>query len=199
MEDGSCGGGSPPPHKKMFLDVVARGTSPIHSLSLCSSPDSGTYEGRTTPKLFISKLCSSNSLSSFSSASASPTSQLEGMAEGGTGSGTGAGDKGLHNSNNSSLTPNTASETEREGGGVVEETGVAAEESKEREGDHPMLDVSSRECGNCDREAEVVVNDKAGDTESGVEVDDGIGEEVPCSGKVNGGAKEETESSVPVI
>lgn len=72
--DSNCSTSStPPPHKKMFLES-SRGSSPI-----CPSPDSGTYEGgggRTTPKIFLSKLCSSNSLSSFSSASASPTGQL---------------------------------------------------------------------------------------------------------------------------
>ncbi|KAL5279121.1 FAM122B family protein [Megaselia abdita] len=47
---------SPPPFKKIFVE--SRASSP--SSSVCASPDSGTYEGRMTPKLFISKLCTSS-------------------------------------------------------------------------------------------------------------------------------------------
>lgn len=57
-----------PPFKKSFND---RGPSPIicqPPSPICPSPDS--YEGRTTPKLFVSKLCT-NSSSSSSSASVS--------------------------------------------------------------------------------------------------------------------------------
>ncbi|EDV99204.1 GH13160 [Drosophila grimshawi] len=50
---------SPPP-KKIFTD--SRGSSPVcqSPSSVCPSPDSGTYDGRNTPKLFISKLCTNN-------------------------------------------------------------------------------------------------------------------------------------------
>ncbi|XP_059614439.1 P2R1A-PPP2R2A-interacting phosphatase regulator 1 [Phlebotomus argentipes] len=62
---------SPPPYKKMFLE--SRGSSPVCQTPspLCPSPDSGTYEGRITPKFFVSKLCAS-SVSSPSSAAHSP-------------------------------------------------------------------------------------------------------------------------------
>ncbi|KAH8377993.1 hypothetical protein KR093_008447 [Drosophila rubida] len=51
---------SPPPLKKIFTD--SRGSSPVcqSPSSVCPSPDSGTYDGRITPKLFISKLCTNN-------------------------------------------------------------------------------------------------------------------------------------------
>ncbi|TDG48608.1 hypothetical protein AWZ03_004937 [Drosophila navojoa] len=51
---------SPPPPKKIFTD--SRGSSPVcqSPSSVCPSPDSGTYDGRITPKLFISKLCTNN-------------------------------------------------------------------------------------------------------------------------------------------
>ncbi|XP_030383799.1 rho GTPase-activating protein gacF [Scaptodrosophila lebanonensis] len=51
---------SPPPLKKIFTE--SRGSSPVcqSPSSVCPSPDSGTYDGRITPKLFISKLCTSN-------------------------------------------------------------------------------------------------------------------------------------------
>lgn len=43
----------------------SRGSSPScqSPSSVCPSPDSGTYDGRITPKLFISKLCTSNNTS----------------------------------------------------------------------------------------------------------------------------------------
>lgn len=47
--------------------IHSRASSP--SSSVCASPDSGTYEGRMTPKLFISKLCTSSN----SPISASPS------------------------------------------------------------------------------------------------------------------------------
>lgn len=198
--DDSCGGGSPPPHKKMFLDVVARGTSPIHHQQhSCASPDSGTYEGRTTPKLFISKLCSSNSLSSFSSASASPTSQLEGMTDAGV-DGQKGGSAANSNSNSSS------------GGG-----GEPA-----KEGDTPMVDVSSggaqgemncdkmsRESGggdamtveveaSNDKENKSSVNSSKGSGEP--ELDDGIGGEEDVESVIVGSKSETQEAeSVPVI
>lgn len=37
--------------------------------SVCPSPDSGTYDGRITPKLFISKLCTNNAVSGSGSGS----------------------------------------------------------------------------------------------------------------------------------
>lgn len=57
---------SQPPTKKMFCD--SRGSSPIcqsPSSSVCPSPDSGNgaYDGRITPKLLISKLCTHNVIS----------------------------------------------------------------------------------------------------------------------------------------
>ncbi|XP_055709058.1 PPP2R1A-PPP2R2A-interacting phosphatase regulator 1 isoform X2 [Phlebotomus papatasi] len=63
---------SPPPYKKMFLE--SRGSSPICQTPspICPSPDSGTYEGRITPKFFVSKLCTTSSVSSPSSAAHSP-------------------------------------------------------------------------------------------------------------------------------
>lgn len=207
--DDSCGG-SPPPHKKMFLDVVARGSSPIHS---CASPDSGTYEGRTTPKLFISKLCSSNSRSSFSSASASPTSQLEGMQDGG---GAGVDAKGVqsHNNNNNNNNSNSSvAETVVGGGG---EEGAAKEDEEGEIADHPMLDVSKEE--NCDKVGSVPtprsdgMKEKVdalmgGQGEHEPEIDDGIGGEedesvgvaVPQSMAVGGKSETQESESVPVI
>ncbi|XP_017019658.1 serine-rich adhesin for platelets [Drosophila kikkawai] len=54
---------SPPPLKKIFTE--SRGSSPVcqSPSSVCPSPDSGTYDGRITPKLFISKLCTNNAVS----------------------------------------------------------------------------------------------------------------------------------------
>lgn len=62
---------SPPPFKKIFTE--SRGPSPIcqSPSSICPSPDSGTYEGRLTPKLFVSKLYS-NGTNSSSSICSSP-------------------------------------------------------------------------------------------------------------------------------
>ncbi|XP_037959703.1 mucin-5AC [Teleopsis dalmanni] len=68
---------TPPPLKKIFTE--SRGSSPIcqSPSSVCPSPDSGTYDGRTTPKLFISKLCAINNNSTCSSPmSSSPSSAL---------------------------------------------------------------------------------------------------------------------------
>lgn len=70
----------------------SRGSSPVcqSPSSVCPSPDSGTFDGRLTPKLFISKLCTSNSVSgnginnnSSSSGCPSPVS----ASPGGVGSG----------------------------------------------------------------------------------------------------------------
>ncbi|EDV59188.1 uncharacterized protein LOC6543340 [Drosophila erecta] len=81
---------SPPPVKKIFTE--SRGSSPVcqSPSSVCPSPDSGTFDGRLTPKLFISKLCTSNSVSgsginnnSSSSGCPSPVS----ASPGGVGSG----------------------------------------------------------------------------------------------------------------
>lgn len=59
---------SPPPFKKIFSDT-SRGHSPCRSplLQSCPSPDS--TEGRTTPKFYISKLCTTNTNSSSSHSS----------------------------------------------------------------------------------------------------------------------------------
>ncbi|ALC39358.1 CG4497 [Drosophila busckii] len=70
---------SPPPLKKIFTE--SRGSSPVcqSPSSVCPSPDSGTYDGRITPKLFISKLCTNNNSSSSgcpSPVSASPSNVL---------------------------------------------------------------------------------------------------------------------------
>ncbi|GAB0096759.1 uncharacterized protein DMENIID0001_123250 [Sergentomyia squamirostris] len=64
---------SPPPYKKMFLES-SRGSSPVCQTPspICPSPDSGTYEGRITPKFFVSKLFTTSSVSSPSSAAHSP-------------------------------------------------------------------------------------------------------------------------------
>ncbi|XP_062125290.1 uncharacterized protein LOC133838256 isoform X1 [Drosophila sulfurigaster albostrigata] len=81
---------SPPPLKKIFTD--SRGSSPVcqSPSSVCPSPDSGTYDGRITPKLFISKLCTNNNATGNSNnnnssssgcpspVSASPSSVLTG-------------------------------------------------------------------------------------------------------------------------
>lgn len=58
---------SPPPLKKIFTE--SRGSSPVcqSPSSVCPSPDSGTYDGRMTPKLFISKLCTTNNTTSCNS------------------------------------------------------------------------------------------------------------------------------------
>lgn len=63
---------SPPPFKKIFSDT-SRGHSPCRSplLQSCPSPDS--TEGRTTPKFYISKLCTNSSSSHSSSLSAAPS------------------------------------------------------------------------------------------------------------------------------
>lgn len=60
---------SPPPFKKIFADTSSRGHSPCRSplLQSCPSPDS--TEGRTTPKFYISKLCTNNTNSSSSHSS----------------------------------------------------------------------------------------------------------------------------------
>uniref|UniRef100_A0A1A9UYL3 Protein FAM122A n=1 Tax=Glossina austeni TaxID=7395 RepID=A0A1A9UYL3_GLOAU len=69
---------SQPPMKKIFTE--SRGSSPScqSPSSVCPSPDSGTYDGRITPKLFISKLCTSHTNTTNSSCSspmsASPNS-----------------------------------------------------------------------------------------------------------------------------
>lgn len=67
---------SPPPLKKIFTE--SRGSSPIcqSPSSVCPSPDSGTYDGRMTPKLFISKLCTNNTTNSQSSSSSMGTSPI---------------------------------------------------------------------------------------------------------------------------
>lgn len=196
--DDNCGGGSPPPHKKMFLDVVTRGSSPIHSLpAICASPDSGTYEGRTTPKLYISKLCSSNSLSSFSSASASPTSQLE-MNDGPS---TGVGGEGTKSKGNNNIIINNLVGSRSSSGS---NSSVAADAKEEEDGsngagdDHQMLDLSmgrregedevasAAAQGNCDKLTETPAKGKSMEHEvaeikkdpNEAEVDDGIGEEV---------------------
>lgn len=46
----------------MNVPSCSRGSSPVcqSPSSVCPSPDSGTYDGRITPKLFISKLCTNN-------------------------------------------------------------------------------------------------------------------------------------------
>ncbi|XP_016964530.1 uncharacterized protein LOC108034209 [Drosophila biarmipes] len=81
---------SPPPLKKIFTE--SRGSSPVcqSPSSVCPSPDSGTFDGRITPKLFISKLCTNNTVSgsglnnnSSSSGCPSPVS----ASPGGVGSG----------------------------------------------------------------------------------------------------------------
>lgn len=60
---------SPPPFKKIFTETSSRGHSPCRSplLQSCPSPDS--TEGRTTPKFYISKLCTNNTNSSSSHSS----------------------------------------------------------------------------------------------------------------------------------
>ncbi|XP_017484061.1 PREDICTED: flocculation protein FLO11 [Rhagoletis zephyria] len=67
---------SQPPLKKIFTE--SRGTSPVcqSPSSICPSPDSGTYDGRITPKLFISKLCTNNT--NNNSACSSPSSSVSG-------------------------------------------------------------------------------------------------------------------------
>ncbi|XP_030557179.1 flocculation protein FLO11 [Drosophila novamexicana] len=62
---------SPPPPKKIFTD--SRGSSPVcqSPSSVCPSPDSGTYDGRITPKLFISKLCTNNNAGGNNNSSSS--------------------------------------------------------------------------------------------------------------------------------
>lgn len=64
---------SPPPFKKIFTETSSRGHSPCRSplLQSCPSPDS--TEGRTTPKFYISKLCTNSSSSHSSSMSAAPS------------------------------------------------------------------------------------------------------------------------------
>ncbi|CAD6998260.1 unnamed protein product [Ceratitis capitata] len=56
-----------------------RGSSPVcqSPSSICPSPDSGTYDGRITPKLFISKLCTSNA-NNNNSACSSPSGSVSG-------------------------------------------------------------------------------------------------------------------------
>ncbi|XP_034666749.1 flocculation protein FLO11 isoform X1 [Drosophila subobscura] len=85
---------SPSPMKKMFTES-SRGSSPVcqSPSSVCPSPDSGTYDGRITPKLFISKLCTNNAVgaggqnnNSSSSGCPSPSSASPGA---GGSSGTG--------------------------------------------------------------------------------------------------------------
>lgn len=81
LEDGSSTSSwnslySQPPAKKMFCE--SRGSSPVcqsPSGSICPSPDSGTgtYDGRITPKLLISKLCTNNAANT-NSACSSPMS-----------------------------------------------------------------------------------------------------------------------------
>ncbi|XP_067623654.1 uncharacterized protein [Eurosta solidaginis] len=69
---------SQPPLKKMFTE--SRGSSPIcqSPSSICPSPDSGTYDGgRITPKLFLSKLCTTNT-NNNNSACSSPSSSVSG-------------------------------------------------------------------------------------------------------------------------
>ncbi|XP_053960735.1 serine-rich adhesin for platelets isoform X1 [Anastrepha ludens] len=67
---------SQPPMKKIFTE--SRGSSPVcqSPSSICPSPDSGTYDGRITPKLFISKLCTNNT--NNNSACSSPSSSVSG-------------------------------------------------------------------------------------------------------------------------
>uniref|UniRef100_A0A034VMH0 Protein FAM122A n=1 Tax=Bactrocera dorsalis TaxID=27457 RepID=A0A034VMH0_BACDO len=67
---------SQPPLKKIFTE--SRGSSPVcqSPSSICPSPDSGTYDGRITPKLFISKLCTNNT--NNNSACSSPSSSVSG-------------------------------------------------------------------------------------------------------------------------
>lgn len=64
---------SPPPFKKIFTESSSRGHSPCRSplLQSCPSPDS--TEGRTTPKFYISKLCTNSSSNHSSSMSAAPS------------------------------------------------------------------------------------------------------------------------------
>ncbi|KAH8412304.1 hypothetical protein KR009_001120 [Drosophila setifemur] len=64
---------SPPPLKKLYTE--SRGSSPVcqSPSSVCPSPDSGTYDGRNTPKLFISKLCTNNAVGGSGSGSSSGT------------------------------------------------------------------------------------------------------------------------------
>lgn len=47
---------------RLTIPSCSRGSSPVcqSPSSVCPSPDSGTYDGRITPKLFISKLCTNN-------------------------------------------------------------------------------------------------------------------------------------------
>lgn len=50
------------PNFLLIASSCSRGSSPVcqSPSSVCPSPDSGTYDGRITPKLFISKLCTNN-------------------------------------------------------------------------------------------------------------------------------------------
>ncbi|XP_017088978.2 uncharacterized protein [Drosophila bipectinata] len=84
---------SPPPLKKIFTE--SRGSSPVcqSPSSVCPSPDSGTYDGRITPKLFISKLCTNNAVSGSGSGGNNNNSSSSGCpspvsaSPGGVGSG----------------------------------------------------------------------------------------------------------------
>ncbi|XP_055920426.1 uncharacterized protein LOC129952030 [Eupeodes corollae] len=98
---------SPPPLKKIFTE--SRGSSPIcqSPSSVCPSPDSGTYDGRITPKLFISKLCTNNSTNSTSCSSPMGTSSS-------SSSGIDAGIDMQSNGSVSSPATNTCSSSESE-------------------------------------------------------------------------------------
>lgn len=65
----------------MNFIIFSRGSSPIcqSPSSVCPSPDSGTYDGRITPKLFISKLCTTNTNSCNSACSSPMSSQTSGI------------------------------------------------------------------------------------------------------------------------
>lgn len=189
---------SPPPHKKMFLDIGGgRGASspshhPLQIVPICPSPDSGTYEGRTTPRSFISKLCSSNSLSSFSSASASPTSQLEmnalaasdpasqlaaamaSSSSSGSEKGNLSGNSNSSHNNNNNTEAKEDAEEPANGKVVVEEEGEAT------------TTTAAMDCDHCDKGGGVhAVRDDSpmkliasvGKKEDDI-VDDGIGDEV---------------------
>lgn len=77
---------SQPPSKKMFCE--SRGSSPIcqsPSSSVCPSPDSGTgtYDGRITPKLLISKLYTHNQNSCMNQNNSACSSPMSSSSFGG--------------------------------------------------------------------------------------------------------------------
>lgn len=79
VDDGYSSTYSPPPIKRVFID---RNPSPslrqTPSPMMCPSPDScaSSYEGRITPKLFVSKLISTTSSGISNSVASSPATEV---------------------------------------------------------------------------------------------------------------------------